>query len=348
MKLFEHPLMNDETLFSNIDSLDPDYVPKLLPHREGQQEYVAECIKPLLQGRNGTNLLLSGHPGIGKTASVKRVMQDLAESYNLPQSFVNCWNVNSSHKILTSIAEQLGYKFTVNMSSDDLIKKISRLTEKGCVFVFDEIDKAMDYDFLYNILEGVPKRTIILITNDTTWLSKLDSRIRSRMVPEQLNFDRYKASEINDILKERRKLSYYDGAWTDEAFDAIVERSAADSDIRIGIYLLRESGLLAERDASRQVKAEHAAGAIGKIKDFSPRSADSMTEDEKMLIGIIKGNSGKIIGEIFSIYQNAGGTKSQRTVDRIVKKLEKKGIIELKATGEGFKGKSTILIFKGF
>ncbi len=347
MKLFDHTLLSEESIFSNIDSLDPDFVPKLLPHRENKQIYIADCIKPLLQERNGKNLLISGDPGIGKTASVKRVLEDLKEQYNLSQVFINCWKTNSSHKILTDMAEQLGFKFTINMSSDDLIKRIKKGAEKGCVFVFDEVDKSMDYDFLYHILEEVPKRTIILITNDTSWISKLDARIRSRMVPEQMHFDAYNLEETKDILKERIKYSFYERVWKEDTLQTVLDKTVEASDIRIGIYILRESGLIAEKDASREVLKKHSLEAIGKIKDFQRKDISDFSDDEKTLVDIIKDNSGKISGEIYSLYKMNGGTKSQRTVDRIVRKLEKKGIIELKATGEGFKGKSSILIFKG-
>ncbi|RLG21938.1 hypothetical protein DRN74_00825 [Candidatus Micrarchaeota archaeon] len=347
MGLFDRPLLSEESIFSNIESLDPDFVPKLLPHREEQQKYIADCIAPLLKGYNGRNLLITGGPGVGKTACVKRVLQDLEESYDLPHVYVNCWKTSSSHKILTEMAEQLGFKFTMNLSSEDLLRKIKKITKDACVFVFDEIDKAADYDFLYYILEDFPKRSVILITNDSYWLSRLDSRIRSRMIPEEMHFEAYSKEEIMDIIRERIKYAFYEGVWTDEAIDLVVEKTAELSDLRVGIFLLKESGLIAEQEASRRVERRHCEKAAEKLKHFQKRDISELSEDERLLVEIVRKHSGEISGNIYEIYVNAGGSKSQRTVERLLKKLQKKGIFELRPTGEGFKGKSTRIFFKG-
>ena len=37
-------LKAEETIFSNIDSLDPDFVPKILPHREEQQREIEDNV----------------------------------------------------------------------------------------------------------------------------------------------------------------------------------------------------------------------------------------------------------------------------------------------------------------
>jgi len=57
MGLFNNMLSNDESLFINSIALDLDFQPKLVPYRENHQGYIAQCIKPLLQQRNGKNLI---------------------------------------------------------------------------------------------------------------------------------------------------------------------------------------------------------------------------------------------------------------------------------------------------
>ncbi|MCM2326064.1 MAG: AAA family ATPase, partial [Candidatus Woesearchaeota archaeon] len=79
MGLFEGMLKNNESLFMDPVVLDYDYLPKLLPFREKEQMHVANCIKPLFQGRNGKSLLIHGAPGIGKTAAIKHILRELEE-----------------------------------------------------------------------------------------------------------------------------------------------------------------------------------------------------------------------------------------------------------------------------
>ena len=47
MGLFDDILKHGESLFVDEVSLDFDFLPRKLPHRENQHQYVAECIKPL-------------------------------------------------------------------------------------------------------------------------------------------------------------------------------------------------------------------------------------------------------------------------------------------------------------
>ena len=103
MSLFKDILQSNETLFQNETALDYDYLPKEIKYRETQQHYIAECIKPLLQKRNGRNIIITGQPGIGKTAAIRSVLRDLAnETDNIYQIYINCWKKDSFFKKMES------------------------------------------------------------------------------------------------------------------------------------------------------------------------------------------------------------------------------------------------------
>ena len=100
MSLFKNILKSDESLFRDEIALDYEYLPKLLPYREKEQFYLANCIKPLLQKRNGKNILIHGAPGIGKTAATKHILRDLEnETEEVIPIFINCWKKNTTNKI---------------------------------------------------------------------------------------------------------------------------------------------------------------------------------------------------------------------------------------------------------
>jgi len=210
----------------------------------------------------------------------------------------------------------------------------------------DEIDKAEDYDFLYHVLEETTKKAILLITNDISWGKDLDPRIQSRLVPEILEFKPYTSEEIKGILKERVKYAFYETAWIPEAFDIIASRASEISDIRAGITLLKASGEVAERAASKIITLEHANQALEKTTHFKMKSTDDFSDDEQLVMNLCKEHSGKIIGDLYKIYQKQGD-KSEKTFRRILDRLENKKIISLEATGEGFRGKSSIVNFIG-
>ncbi len=348
---FKDILGADQTIFSNHGALDPDFVPKLLPHREDQQKHVATCIKPIFFGRNGQHLLIKGAPGIGKTACVKRVLYDMEEeTEGVTYVYVNCWNKNTTYKVLTGAANALGYKFTHNMSTDELLAKVEELSKKyqGIVYVFDEIDKAEDLNFLYLLLEEPCKKTVIVITSDVTWGAELDQRIMSRLMPETLVFPPYDFSETADILRERAKYAFFQDVWTEDALAKIVSRAASFKDIRVGIVLLKAAGVAAEDDSSKKILSKHAEIAIAKTDEIKIKTSAVLADDEKQVLELCKKNSGALIGDLFADYQAGGGEKTDRTFRNKLEKLASRGLVELKLIEEGVGGKSTRVTYKGF
>jgi len=111
MALFKDMLSSDESLFKNELALDYSFLPKILPHREQQQRYIASCVKPLLNEKNGKNLFIYGAPGIGKTAAMRFVINELEEeTEEVIPIYINCWQKNTTFKIVADMCEQLGYK----------------------------------------------------------------------------------------------------------------------------------------------------------------------------------------------------------------------------------------------
>lgn len=164
MGIFNDILRSDETLFKNVIALDYDYIPKLVPFRETHQQHMANCIKPLFQERSGRNLFIHGPPGVGKTVACRHVLKELEEQYDeIEPIYINCWEKNTSYKIVMDICEKLGYKFTQNKKTDELFKIIKEiLNKKAAVFVFDEVDKADDFDFfVYDIRTDIQKINIL-------------------------------------------------------------------------------------------------------------------------------------------------------------------------------------------
>src|SRR3989338_1581632 len=121
MGLFDNMLKEEESLFLDTLPLDVDFMPGIIKHREQEQQYIATCIKPLLQKRSGKNLFITGSPGIGKTVAVKHVLQELKkETENIETVYVNCWKKDTAHKIALEICDQLDYKFVHNKDTTDL------------------------------------------------------------------------------------------------------------------------------------------------------------------------------------------------------------------------------------
>ena len=343
MSLFDNALKGNESLFLDETALDFEYLPNIIKYRENQQKYIADCIKPLFQGRNGKNLLITGSPGIGKTAAAKFVLRELEEKgldEEVTPIYINCWKKDTAHKIVLEICDKLKYRFIQNKSTAELIKEITRLlNKKPVILLLDEADKLQDMQILYFVLEDLYKKTLILITNELEFLSDLDSRIRSRLMPEILEFKPYSLEETDGILKQRIEYGFVKNTFNESALKLISEKTCQRADIRVGIYLLKESGLIAESESSKFILEVHALNAIEKLKDFKVESPE---KKKNSILNLIKENSGKSCFELFSFYRQLCGKKSYKTFTRKVDAIVDKGLATKKEIQKGT-GKSSII-----
>ena len=343
MGIFDDVLKDSESLFIDEIALDYDYVPKEIPFREEQHQYVADVIKPLFSQRSGTNLFISGKPGIGKTVALKHIFRELkTKTDEIIPIYINCWKKDTSFKIVNEICEQIGYKWVQSKRTDELMQAITNiLNKKQVVFCLDEVDKVKEVDIIYSLAEDILKKTIIMITNEKEWYAKLDSRIRSRLNVEYLEFKPYNFEETRGILTKRLGEAFAPNVFDTSGFDMVVKKAHDNKDIRTGLFLMKEAGNLAEMRASRKVTIDHAKMAILKLESFKIKSSADFGEEERDILEIIKQNSGKTAKELFEIYLKDGGNKSYRTFYRRIEDLKKGKMIETEDVNRGFAGRAT-------
>jgi archaeal cell division control protein 6 len=343
--LFKEMLGSSETLFKNDLALDFSFVPKIIPYREKEQRIIAGCIKPLFQEKSGKNLFIYGQPGVGKTVALKKVLDELQEETDdIIPLYVNCWQRNTTFKIVLELCDMMNFKFVQNKKTEELFRWIKQtLNKKSVVFVLDEVDKLEDLDFLYMIMEEVYRKTIITITNYKDWLTGLEDRVKSRFMPEVVEFRPYDFNETKGILKSRAEYAFHQGVLSDEAFDVIAKRTFEMQDIRAGLHMMKESGHIAEDKSLRKISLEHAKLAIEKVREFTIKEKNALAADEKIIFDLVKGNSGTRIGDMFKLYQDHGGKLVYKSFQRKIDKLQKNKFISVEKTAGGEDGNTTIL-----
>lgn len=265
-------------IFINPAILEQTFLPRLLPYRENEHRYLAECIKPMFQERTGTNLLITGSPGIGKTACVRFILRKLLEETDdIMPIYINCWKRDTTPKIVKEMAKKIGIKIMDKMSSDEIFDLIiSKLSKyKGVAFAFDEIDRVQDYDFLYRIIEDVPLKTIFLVTNISEWVAKMDSRLMSRLMMEKQEFKPYGFEEVRGILREREKYAFTPDSWVYEAFEKLIRKCHELKDVRAGLFLMKRAAEIAENRAADKIDVKDVDKAISKIKDLYDKQSIS-------------------------------------------------------------------------
>ena len=345
MGIFNDMLGAGESLFKDPVALDYDYMPKVIRGREEEQRKLAFCIKPLDQKRNGTNIILFGPSGIGKTVVCKHMLKLVEEETDeIMPVYVNCWKKNTSYKVAIELCEQLGYRLTHNKKTDELLDiAVKLLNKRSAVFVFDEIDKAEELDFLYSLLEGVYRKSMLIITNEVGWANNVDPRIKSRLMIEMMEFKSYGAKETEDILKYRGSYAFVDGVWDDNAFNVVVKKAVELQDVRSGLYLMRESGNVAERRGGKKIEVEDVNNIIGKLDDFTIKSTSALDAGLQFVLSVVKENPKMKIGELYEKYKEKGGDKTYKTFQRSIKKLSDNKFISTETIKGGTSGSTTLI-----
>jgi len=262
-------------IFVNREVMRSDYVPERLPHRDEHIRRLGEILSPALSLSKPSNVFIYGKTGTGKTAVVRYVFkrfQEVVAREDLPVAFayVNCRIAGTEYRVLVELCESIGVKvpFT-GLAKAEVFARLRRgLKERGILLVacFDEIDalvKSYGDNLLYELsrinegMEGCGL-TMIGTSNDLHFKDYLDPRVLSSLSEEELVFHPYTAIELVDILSERARLAFREGAVPQEIINLCAALAASEhGDARRAIDLLRVAAEVAERNGDEVVEERH-------------------------------------------------------------------------------------------
>ncbi|MHA1521973.1 MAG: Cdc6/Cdc18 family protein, partial [Promethearchaeota archaeon] len=264
--------VDKEEIFQERDVLRPEFIPKMLPHRDLQIQKIAEIVACTLKNSMPSNIFLFGKTGTGKTAVVNYVSKHLnlqCREFGMTESkwiFLNCQQVNTGYRILAKICGEIDPSdpvpiagWPIDVVFDKLIDKINQQIQGNCFIVLDEIDvlvknsRKKSQDILYNLVRinsrlQSAKVNIIGISNVLNFKSELDPRVISSLGEEEIVFPAYNAVEIKDILEQRAEKAFVPQALDPEVIPLCAALAAKEhGDARKALDLLRKAGELAER-----------------------------------------------------------------------------------------------------
>jgi cell division control protein 6 len=358
------------SLVRNRQALTIDYVPERLPFRDEETKTLAQVLSTIFRGARPSNLLLFGKPGTGKTAAARTVIEKLKlKSHELgieiTVPMVNAKLANSAYKVLFEIAEELGVNkeqgkqvhftgLSMGEATDRVLQFIQR-KKLNLVMVIDEIDSLIDKsgdDILYNFTRANQRMkggfvTLIGISNSLTFKDKLDPRVRSSLSEEEIVFNPYTVDQLRQILQERAKLAFSEGAISDAAVNlcaAIAGREHGDA--RKAIDLLRVAAELAEREGALKVDEKHVRASEDRIERDAPFVAlkNAPVHHKIVILAVMKSKNGTT-GEVYEIYlslckQSEQKPLTQRRMTQIISELDLLGLVSTDIVNQGRYGRS--------
>jgi cell division control protein 6 len=314
---------------------------------------------------------LFGKPGTGKTAAARNVVEKLKQKareldVEILVPIVNAKLANSAYKVLFEIAEELGINkeqgkqvhftgLSMGEATDRVLQFIQR-KKLNLVLVIDEIDSLVDKsgdDILYNFtranqrMQGWGFITLIGISNSLTFKDKLDPRVRSSLSEEEIVFNPYTVHQLRQILQERAKLAFNEGAISDAAVNlcaAIAGREHGDA--RKAIDLLRVAAELAEREDAAKVDEKHVRAGEDRIEKDAPFIAlkNAPAHHKLVILAVMRSKNGTT-GEVYDIYlslskQVEQKPLTQRRMTQIISELDLLGLVSTDIVNQGRYGRS--------
>lgn len=287
---------------------EENYVPEKPLYRED----IIDTLYHLLNQR-GAKVLCLGEYGTGKTCCVRHLLGKI----KFPSTYISCASFKQSGKsitlnrILTILLRDTGYREKVYPTLPfefklEMLRDFSARYDKY-VLVIDEVDyyitpRNNDFEsFLYLISRNVPKINCVLITNKL-WIrdsmEKLDPRVVDSFVRRMhsLAFRDYTKEELYGILKQRAKIGFREGSYSDDVLDLIARLSYANGLRARGVITMaKKAANIAVREESDIILMEHVDMAF----------EDIMSQTEE-IAEVVKGLDPASLNILYILMENKG------------------------------------------
>ena len=352
--------------FLDKKMITTSYKPEDLPHRESEINTLASILAPSLGGDRPSNIFIFGKPGTGKTAVIYYISKKLKEKSTdngVNIFYLNCKMRNvadTEYRVIAQLTRDMGEFVPVTGLPTDHVYNLffKALDNKGgvVIIILDEIDVLVDKigdSFLYNLtrINEDLKNTqvsIVGISNNLSFMNKLDPRVRSSLSEEEMLFKPYNAIQLQDILKERSKKAFREGMISPGVIEKCAGLAAQEhGDARRALDLLRVAAEICERQNSDVIEGNHVDMAESKID--SDRIIEIVKsqprQSQAVLWSILKSGDKIQTGDIFSVYRgickiNGLTPLTQRRVSDLIAELDLLGIINARVVSKGRYGRT--------
>ena len=324
--VFNH-FLESPVLLKDREVLRHDYIPNSLPHREQHIRSLGEMVAPLLRSARCSNIFIYGKTGTGKTAVTRFVLNKLSVKaselgYPVKICYINCRLAGTEYRVFSYMCDAINVNvpFTGLALGEvfDRFKNGLNTQKIFLIVVLDEVDALVKErgDILLYELTRInetlhnSKTAVVGISNDLCFKELLDPRVLSSLSEEEIVFQPYNADELLDILRERARIAFNEGALSDGAVGLCAAMAAAEhGDARRALDLLRVAGELAELEHSKSVSDGHIRLAEKRIEhDRVFEALRNLPSHSKLVLCSVfllakTGLKRIVTGEIFEVYR---------------------------------------------
>ncbi|KAB1193630.1 AAA family ATPase [Haloferax sp. MBLA0076] len=311
------------------------FVPADLIHRNHELNLLSTALSPILDGNPGSNTIVTGPSGVGKTTTARYGVAQLETEADVTTQYVNCWDDHRPWALLHDILSPIGKVWDLHRQStahDVLLTRIRESVEKPYVVILDEVDRIDDTDLLYS-LDAIPELTLILITNrEEELFATMDERVHSRFRSGvRIYCDHYSVSELVEILQGRVREGLQYGV-TEGILERIADHAAGDARVAIR-SLYRAAKLATDGVLTTDVVDEAVPMARGELRQ---KTSSRLKPHESTLLEIVREHGPLKMGELRPLYlDEAGDDRTARSLRRDLRKLADYNLVEARGETNG-------------
>lgn len=289
-ELFREPI----SILKNENLLNARHVPDKIVARDDQKQAIANNLVAILRHGEPSNMYIWGDTGVGKTITVKYVLNVLQEGLKsqakdilIDTVIIDCTAIRSEILACTEILTQLtgiqmksGFQFYYYLN--DIWKFIDKKAKEHAYYTlilfFDEIDlfDSPD-DIIYQFSRALAHQKIqssnvaigiITASNKKDYLNDLRPNVLSSAAFRFIDFPDYNEDELYEILQSKKE-AFVDGALSDEMIRYCAKNVSEryHGDARHAIDILHEAAKIVIQSEGTKITREYLDEAEKVVND---------------------------------------------------------------------------------
>lgn len=285
----------ETVIIRNGEMLSFDYVPKDLPGREKELSRLESIFGSVVNYGRSETAYVHGFVGTGKTCTVKRFNDMMADYCYKNNIGFGCIHINCRvHNTDTMVMTQCMHYFDPSYPDKgikpevmvrDFRAQVAR-SKKRIVIVLDEVNwllRSNESDIVYKLSrmgevdEGLPVSVSLILISQEYGLNRMDTATLSTFKSvNSIEFRKYSRTALREIVASRVNECMVAGTVSEEAIDAIADAAADDGDARKAITILDDAAKCAERRPKSVITAEDVRSVCENV--FSVVNRDKLSD----------------------------------------------------------------------
>lgn len=367
-----------QSVFKDEAKLDINYVPSRLPHREKEHRLLMEFFSFLTQfpEKMAQRVIVTGDIGTGKTALCQRFGADISveagkRGVNFRYVHVNCREYRGKLSLIIQHAVNILLpNFPKRgFSSEEILRTLLQNLDEENVFmilVLDEFDSLIEVEGsdavyaltrLQEMRQNLPQRiSLIFIMRGLEPLKGLDASARSTLQRSVICLEKYSKEQLVDILSDRVAMAFEPSAVPEDVASLTADLARGESgNARFAIELLWRAGKYADAEELGVVTPECVRKAVSSIIPTIQKGelANLGVHETLFLLAVAEvfKDSTKAYASLADIEKAYAVACEEFEVQSVshtqlwkyAQLLSALGILKTEVSGEGTRGRSTLI-----